>query len=149
MSTIFCAVYSALQCHTLMGTPNVGLAVQSSFQQILHVAVKKAVCNTHRPRATHLWCIKRTDNMKPYAQVKYLNTWLSLVNWCAIQVFCACNGICLGVETNVCMYNAHLLYCHNFAVTIVMALQHAWIAKVVIKNEKKWAHFLNTIAWKC
>ena len=40
--------------------------------------------------------------------------------------------MCFDVKMNVPMYHACLLYCHKLAETIVMALQHAQNAKVVI-----------------
>ena len=71
-AAIFCPVYTTSQHCTPMQTPNVCLAVQSSFQQILHVAVTKAVCSTHWMCFTRIRCIERTDNMKLYTQVTYL-----------------------------------------------------------------------------
>ena len=69
VAAIFYAVYTASQQCAPTWTPSVCLAVQSSFQQIPHVAVTEAVCGTHSLRATRISCIERTDNIKPYARV--------------------------------------------------------------------------------
>ena len=86
-----------------MQTPSVRLTVQCSFQQIPHMTVTEAVLGSSSPRAMCLRCIKRTDNMKPYAQATWLKAQLSLVNWCAIWMFHVCNTICFGMH-NKCLY---------------------------------------------
>ena len=84
VAAIFCAVYTASRRRAPTRTPNVRLEVQSSFPQIPHVAVTKAICDTHSLSATRLKCIKSTDNMTPYTRVTYLKAQSSIVNWCAV-----------------------------------------------------------------
>ena len=79
------------------------LQCESSYRQIPCVAVTKAACGTHSPRATRLKLIEITDDMKPYAQVTYIKARSCLVNWCAILMFRACNAIWFGVQ-NECSY---------------------------------------------
>ena len=51
VAAIFYAVYSASQRCSPLQTPSAHLAVESSFQQFLLMAVAEAVCSTHRLRA--------------------------------------------------------------------------------------------------
>ena len=92
VSAIFCTVHYASCWCAPAWSPSVHLAVWSSFWQILCLAVTEAACSAHLPHTTCLKLIKRTDNMKPYAQVRYIKACLCPVNLYAIRAFCVCNA---------------------------------------------------------
>ena len=58
-----CSVLCIRMLHT-NADPMCVSCMQSSFPQILHVAVTEAVCSTHRLCTMCIRCIERTDNMK-------------------------------------------------------------------------------------
>ena len=111
VAAVFCTVYYASWRCAPMLTPSVHLAVWSSFQQSLYMGVTEAVCGTHIPRTMRIRPSKRTDNMKPYARVTHLKAQLSLVNWCAIWMFCVYNAICYGVNNECSRVQCNMLWC--------------------------------------